>query len=506
MEKNNKNIVTCRVSWPGRTITAAVIKLLLVVFMFSACDDFLTEDLKGTFSSDTFYQNDKQAIQAVNGCYNAIAFGNFNNAIWVFGDVASNDAVKGGNPGDQAEITYIEEFNVDANNGIINNYWSFAYEAIARANNVIAYVPDVPMEDELKNRLIGEAKFIRAYTYFNLANIFGKVPLKLLPQLTKEAIHVPLSDISAIYQQMEKDLLDAAMVLPVTYSASETGRMTRGAALAMLGKINMYQQNWPLAIEHFHEVEALGIYDLLPDYAAVFMLENENSYESIIEIQHLSGQVPFAGNALNQWFAPAPEGGYYFNAPTQSLVDAFEKSSSAMVDPRLDASIGRAGSLWLNGEPFNAGWSPTGYLTKKHQQPLSQVSSSLKGDGDLNYIYLRYADVLLFKAEAFNEMNMPDSALTNLNRVRQRARNSYEGILPDGLLEDIGTTSQSLLRTAIQHERRVELAQEFHRYFDLMRWGRTVAESTLGSEFDYETKRYLPVPQAEIDANQAITP
>ncbi len=487
-------------------ITALLLGLFLFALMFSACSEFLTEDLKGTFSSDTFYKNDKQAIQAVNGVYNAISFSNFNNAIWVFGDVASNDAVKGGNPGDQAEIAYIDEFNVDANNGIVNNYWSFAYEAIARANNVIAHVPDIPMETELKNRLVGEAKFIRAYTYFNLVNIFGKVPLKLLPQVTAEAIHVPLTNIDLIYQQIEKDLIEAADVLPVVYSPSETGRMTKGAALAMLGKINIYQENWAVAIDYFHEMEALEEYNLLPDYASVFTLENENSSESIVEIQHLSGQVPFAGNALNQWFAPAPEGGYYFNAPTQSLVDAFEKSSPAMVDPRLDASIGRSGSLWLNGEPFNAGWSPTGYLTKKHQQPLNQVPSSLKGDGDLNYIYLRYADVLLLKAEAFNEINKPDSALTNLNRVRQRARNSYKGTLPAGLLADITITNQSLLRTAIQNERRVELAQEFHRYFDLMRWGKIVAETALGPDFNFETKRYLPVPQSEIDANQAITP
>ncbi|MDP2423633.1 MAG: RagB/SusD family nutrient uptake outer membrane protein, partial [Bacteroidales bacterium] len=377
-----------------------VYHLMLVFFMttLNSCTDFLTEDLNGDFSSATFYKNDKQAIQAMNGVYNAIAFSSFSNALWVFGDIASDDAVKGGNPGDQAEITYIDEFNADANNGIISNYWSFAYESIARANNVIANVPAVPMDEAPKNRIIGEAKFVRAYSFFNLANTFGKVPLKLLPQLTQETIHVPLSEVSAIYLQIEKDLSDAAAVLPVSYSATDKGRVTRGAALAMLGKVSLYQMKWSAAIGYFQQVEALDIYRLLPDYAGIFRLANENSSESIFEIQHLSNQNPFTGSALNQWFAPSQEGGYYFNAPTQSLVDAFERSATNEVDPRLDVSIGRDGQPWLNGETFSATWSPTGYLTKKHQQPLSEVPSSLKGDGNLNYIYMRYADLLLMKA------------------------------------------------------------------------------------------------------------
>ncbi|MBI9066765.1 MAG: RagB/SusD family nutrient uptake outer membrane protein [Salinivirgaceae bacterium] len=481
-------------------------KLLLVftLVLSSACTDFLTEDLKGEFSTDIFYKNESQAIQAMNGTYQGITFSRFDNAMWVFGDVASEDAVKGGNPGDQSEITYIDEFNTDATNGISTNYWSFAYEAIARANNLIANIAEVPMDEILKSRIVGEAKFIRGYTYFNLVNIFGKVPLKLLPQLTQEAIHVPLSDVAGIYNQIENDLVDAAAVLPVSYSASEIGRVTKGAALAMLGKINMYQGNWHAAIGYFQQMEDLGIYKLLPNYADNFKLANENSSESIFEIQHLTGQNPFTGCALNQWFAPAQEGGYYFNAPTQSLVDAFEKSTTGEVDPRLDASIGRDGQPWLNGDLFSASWSPTGFLTKKHQQPLSEISSSLKGDGDLNYIYLRYADVLLMKAEAFNETNKNDSAIVNINKVRQRALASFSGTPPADLLTDVVTSDQNLLRIAIQKERRVELAQEFHHYFDLMRWGKSVAEAALGPDFNYETNRYQPIPQAEIDANSAL--
>lgn len=480
--------------------------LVLTMTIFSSCTDFLTENLKGNFASDTFYQNDKQALQALTGVYSSIAFTNSSNDLWVFGDIASDDAVKGGNPGDQSEITFIDEFNADANNGIISNYWGFTYEGIARANNVIANVQPIVMDDVLKNRILGEAKFIRAYSYFNLVNIFGKVPLKLLPQLSHETIHVPLSEVAAIYLQIEKDLTEAAAVLPVSYGLSDVGRATKGAALAMLGKVSLFQQKWAVASTYFQQVEDLKIYSLLPDYADNFKLVHENSSESIFEIQHLSGQNPFTGSALNQWFAPSAEGGYYFNAPTQSLVNAFERSATGEVDPRLDASVGRDGQPWLNGDLFSASWSPTGYLTKKHQQPLSEISSSLKGDGDLNYIYLRYADVLLMEAEAYNETGNAALAIAKLNKVRQRARASFKGTPPVDLLADITTSDQNVLRTAIQNERRVELAQEFHRYFDLTRWGKTVAEAALGANFNYEAKRYFPIPQAEVDANQAINP
>lgn len=478
--------------------------LILLALWFAGCDDFLTQDLKGTFSSDTYYKNEVQAIQAINGAYNAIAFTNTHNAIWVFGDVASDDAVKGGNPGDQAEITYIDDFTADANNGFIGNYWRYSYEAIARANNVIANVPAIAMDEALKARIIAEAKFIRAYSYFNLVNIFGKVPLKLSPQISQEAIHVPLSEITAIYQQIEKDLNEAAGVLPTSYSPADQGRVTKGAALGMLGKVSLFQQKWAEAINYFQQLDNLGIYGLLPHYADNFKLAFENSKESVFEIQHLAGQNPGTGNPLNQWFAPAVNGGYYFNAPTQALVNAYERGSGGEVDPRLDASIGREGQPWLNGEPFSTAWSPTGFLTKKHQQPLSEVSASLAGDADLNYIYLRYADVLLMKAEAYAEMNNADSARVNVNKVRQRARNSFNGTPPADLLPDITTNDINQLKEAIRKERRVELAQEFHRYFDLMRWGKQAAEAALGENFNYETNRYFPLPQEEIDSNQAI--
>lgn len=162
--------------------------------------------------------------------------------MWKFGDVASDDAVKGGSDGDQADLSYIDDFSANADNGVLSEFWQSSYEVISRANNVIAYVPNIDMDATLRDRYVAEAKFFRAFVYFHLVNIYGEVPLKLLPQIDDASIHVGLSSVSAIYSQIEKDLRDAS-TLPVSYSTSDAGRVTRGAAYGLLAKAQLYQKN-----------------------------------------------------------------------------------------------------------------------------------------------------------------------------------------------------------------------------------------------------------------------
>ena len=169
---------------------------------------------------------------------------------------------------------------------------------------------------------------------------------------------------------------------------------------------------------------------------------------------------------------------------------------------------------WFNGEVFSKDWSPTGYLTRKHQQPFSEIPKALKGDASINYQAIRFADVLLWDAEALNESGNTAAALIPLNRVRKRARESYLvdntlpgfGTIPDGLLPDISSASQSDVRKAIQHERRVELGFEFHRYFDIIRWGDDFASDALDDRpnFNYDTHKHFPIPQSERDRNKAL--
>lgn len=487
-----------------------IISFAVLSFVIPGCGDFLEEDLQGTYSNGTFYQTEDHAELALTGVYNIASFASTNNNIWVFGDVASDDATKGGNPGDQSNIQFIEEFNYQPSNSYLENLWTHYYEGITRANYLLFYLPDIEMDAERKDELTGEALFLRSYFYFHLVNVFGEIPLRLEPPIKASLVHVGVSPVAAIYGQLDEDLQAAAGLLRPT---AQAGRVTSGGALGLLAKVRLFQQDYDGALEAIEAIEELGIYDLVPLYTDNFTFGNQDNEEVLFAIQHLAAASPKLGNVLNQWFAPQPESGYYFNTPVQDFVDEFEVTPGEVVDPRLDYTVGREGQLWLNGEPFDPQWSPTGYLGKKHLQPLAEVPKGTKGDGGLSYVFMRYAEVLLMKAEALNETDATAEALIPLNAVRKRARESYlhdeslagYGAIPAELLPDVTTTDQAEVREAIRHERRVELGMEFHRFYDLMRYGKAVAEAALAdTEFSYDQHRYFSIPLAERDINQAI--
>lgn len=484
----------------------------LFILSLSSCHNFLDENLQGTFSSATFYKSESDALVAITGVYNATAFVNTMNQLWVFGDVASDDAVKGGLAGDQSDIQYIDQFNYVRTNTVLANVWQYYYDGISRANYVLYYVPAIGMDATLKSRILGEAKFLRAYFYFNLVNIYGEIPMKLSPPLSASVINLPKSPVASIYAQIEADLTDASKSLSNSYSGTDVGRATKGAAFGLLAKARLYNQDWNGALVAINSLEASTSYSLVSVYKNNFLDSTQNNVESIFEIQHLSQQSPSLGSFLNQYFSPATYNGYYFNAPVQNFINEFEVAPGGTVDPRLDYTVGRAGNKWVNGEPFDPTWSSTGYLNRKHSQ--SKYDDPIIGNSGLNYVYMRYADILLMKAEAMNELNQGAQAIVPLNLVRKRARESYlhdtslpgYGVVPANLLPDVIYTDQASLRTAIQHERRVELGFEFHRYFDLMRYGQQVAEAALGSNgFTYAKNRYFQIPQSELDTNPAIT-
>lgn len=466
--------------------------LIALTLTTVSCNDFLSTDLKGAYTSESFFTSSDNAVLAVNGIYNSL----YGSSLWVFGDVASDDAVKGGNAGDQADINAVNDFSATSDNGALSSYWQATYETVSRANNAIKYIPGIAMDATLKAQLIGESKFLRAYSYFNLVNIFGQIPLKLEPQNTSDAINVGLSSVSNIYTQIEKDLTEAIPGLPVTY-ATDKGRITRGAAYALLAKAQLYQKKYGECLSSIGELENLKQYDLVKDYSNLFKAGAEDSVEVIFGLRYINNTTVSLGNNLNVMFSPSIEGGYYFNAPTQSYVDAFiEKTVSGLDDPRLDASIGRDGKPWFNNTTFSSSWSEaTGYLVKKYDEDLKDGVA--KSQSTVPYHAIRYADILLMKAEALNEQGGSDAvakAAVELNKVRIRAK-----------LAPTAATTQASMREAIRNERRKELGFEFHRFFDLMRWGKDVAEAALGSEFKWiEPRFYYPIPQTEIDANAAL--
>jgi starch-binding outer membrane protein, SusD/RagB family len=483
-----------------------------------SCKKFITTEIKGDYPESEFYKTQAQAILAINAAYQPLAFTNANNnRLWVFGDVASDDAVKGGIAGDQADIELIDQFNVTPINGNLEAMWALLYEGITRCNLVLSNVPGISMDAALQARILGEAKFLRAYYYFTLVNIFGDVPVILVPT-APEDLQIPQSPVSEIFATViEPDLKDAETKLPDKYSGADVGRITNGAATALLAKAYIFQAKWSDAATAAGKIINSNKYSLSPLYSRNFnaKFKNNTNPESIFEIQHLSGQTPQTGNQLNQYFAPQVEGGYFFNAPTQSFVNEFEVTPDGIPDPRLDYTVGRDSMPWFNGVLFSKDWSPaTGYLTKKHQQPLAEISKALKGDASIDYIAIRYSDLLLWYAEALNEMGRTTDALVPLNEVRRRARESYQydtslagyPNIPPSLLPDVTYTNQPDVRAAIQHERRVELGFEFHRYFDIIRWGETYARQALHDRpnFNYDLHKHFPIPQSERDRNKAL--
>jgi hypothetical protein len=490
---------------------------LMMVWIISgiSCKKFLNKDIQGVYPADLFYQTSDQAVLAINAAYQPLSFTSAtNNPLWVFGDVASDDAVKGGLTGDESDIGLIDLFNITPTNGNLGLEWGTLYEGITRCNLVLANVPAINMDAVLRSRILGEAKFLRAWYYFTLITIFGDVPLVVAP-LTPSQLQIPQSSASSIYEALiEPDLRAISATLPAGYTGADVGRITSGAAMALLAKAYLFQQKWDSAANEAALVISTGRYSLMPLYKQDFSADFKNNKESVFEVQMLSGQNPATGNALNQWFAPAIDGGYYFDAPTQSFVDAFEITPGGVSDPRLDYTVGRDSMPWFNGETFSASWSPTGYLTRKYQQPFSEIPISLKGDGSCDYPAIRYADVLLWYAEALNESGNPVGALAPLNQVRKRARESYlndsaligHGAIPTGLLPDITYTDQPDVRSAIQHERRVEFGFEFHRYFDIIRWGEVFATQVMSNSpgFNYTVNKVFPIPQSERDTDKAL--
>lgn len=482
----------------------------------SGCKKFLDQPVLGNYESSNFFTSDANANTAVNAAYNPLLFTDASsNAIWVLGDVASDDAIKGGLPGDQADFDNVDRFNITTSNSAVEAVWKRYYDGVFKCNVVLDGLPDAntAVSDATKKSCIGQAKMLRAYYYFILTNAYGDIPLHLKVE-TPEELQSPAIPQAQIFAQIENDCTDAAAALHGTvWTGTNLGRATEGAALALLAKTYLFEKKWDLAAQTAQAVEALNLYDLLPVYADNFRAATKDNKEAIFSVWHQSGSNPFLGNNLNQWFAPRSLNGYGFFYPTQSLVDNFEKSTGDTVDPRLDYTVARDGQPYFDS-PFNPGWTTTGYLSKKHIQPLSEIPSSTKGDGNLNYEAIRFADVLLIEAEALNESGNGTAALVPLNRVRKRARESYlhdeslpgYGTVPDGLLPDITVTDQAQLRDIIRRERRSELALEFHRFFDVIRYGQDYAMQAMNDvpNFNYANNQFFPIPQSERDTNKKL--
>ncbi|MCW3464869.1 RagB/SusD family nutrient uptake outer membrane protein [Chitinophaga nivalis] len=460
--------------------------------LMSGCGkSFLDTPPQGKQPGEEFWKNAGDAAKAVNAMYaNLHEWRQVGFAAVAVESLGSDDTEKGSSPGDASYLTKFDDFTVGATDGQVMDFWKGQYQQINFCNQVLDNVPQISMDENLKNRYLAEAKFIRAYAYFRLVRAYGDVPLRLRVPKDASEYNLPRTDKAEVWAAIEKDLTEAAAVLPPAYGPADLGRATKGAALSLHAKVAMYQKKWANVLGYTNEVTTLG-YSLFPNYEQLFRIRNENAPESVFEIQ--CQFIPGNKDASNSQYSQiqgvraSVGGGWGFNVPTEQLVKAYEPN-----DPRRDATIIFRGETTPDGDIIPPlGDNPM--YNQKSYVPFRLYVTGYNEGADQNVRVIRYAEVLLMQAEAANELGNATLALKSLNAVRARARGGNPAILPD-----VTTTDQAQLRLAIWQERRVELAMESDRYFDVIRQGR--AATLFGpSGFVAGKNELWPVPQNEID-------
>ncbi|MEZ5044482.1 MAG: RagB/SusD family nutrient uptake outer membrane protein [Saprospiraceae bacterium] len=485
------------------------IKLItcVILLLFSCEKELLEKSPIIGVTEENFYKTAADAVSAINAAYAALQFemtpgGHFR---WFWGDILSDDSTTGGSgPNDQPDLIALENFKGLTDTEYLEGEWAADLEGIYRANIVLERVPGIEMDTKLKNRVLGEAKFIRAWFFYNLVTLFGDVP-KVDHVLAPSEYNLPRSPASEIWALIEQDLTTAIpdLWLKSELGQADVGRITKGAAQALLVKTYLYQSKWIEAQSVAEDIVASNEYRLVDNYAQLFTLAGENNAESIFEIQYMnaSGGNWGRNNANEGTFtnvfqrARGQFEGYGFNLPTQDFVDEFFKEG--FEDPRLKSTVFRVGDVMGDRGIFNkeATGFPHDYYPKKYFNNKNEEApfGDPNPNGGTNDRVIRYADVLLMHAEASYHNGNEAAALRSLNLVRKRVN-----------IPEVNASGQALL-DAIYHERRVELGLEGHRYFDLIRTGRGPA--VLGAlGFKQGIHEVLPIPESQIQAtNGALT-
>ncbi len=510
---------------------------------FSCNKDFLDVPLKGRLSTDVF-----PADQAVTGCYALMLSADKEWSLWgawpnfLLGNVMSDDAWKGGNSdGDQPDMGKLERFDILSSNGISSNMYSVFYHYIFIFNTTLEGLNNsTTLTDSVRNKYIGEVKFLRAYAYMKLLMVFGSKSANLglaiidHPLLQTEVGKIPRSNYNDTWNFIINDLKFADEHLPAKdqYQLKDLGRATNGAAQALIARAYLFMGDFVNCEAYAKKIIDSGKYSLEPDVKNVFSKANKNGKESIFEIAYtIDNYFGIAGWDFSHgsWWAAAQQpipNGWGIGAFTKDLLNEFTKDPG---DPRIiwsfvfggDKDISTSDSTVL---AFTAGLDPDKLHNRKIWDPKF---FQMGGQTDNNLMVIRYADILLMYAEAANENGKAAEAKVVLNSIRKRARESsiadpyrivkgYNfpvSMVAAERVPDIATTDKVALRDAIWHERRVELAGEDLRFFDLVRQGRAgsvlraFAEkyNTLkGKGFVDGKHEGLPIPQTEISSSKGI--
>lgn len=489
---------------------------LAMMLSTASCDDFLTEDVRGSENLDTYFQSEEEVNSFVGGCYFEITKMDWWQVVntWLLSDMSTDDMWDGNTTQDDGyqDITH---FMPNApSNGIIQNFWGARYQGINTCNTAIARIPGAAMDETLRTQRLAEARFLRAFFYFDLARNFGGVPLIKEPLSNAEGIG--RTSLDEVYEFCETELEEVSTILPKRseYASSDMGRATSGAALGLLGKVYLYHGKFAEAKTALKAVIDQNEYDLLPEFGQVWDIAYNNSIESLFEVQqsyggdtyNLGGSLTVMTGCRNgvgdgwSWGQPSSdlENAYLAAGDTERLRWTIIKTGCKEIagETQFEKFIENNATLFSNGvndgkfisykEQF--GWTDDvftdGYvidpaqhksarIIRKYFVPLDQrpeVYNICKIP--LNHRILRYADVLLMYAEACYETGDEENARKALNLVRNRVN-----------LEDV-TASGTALRDAIRLERRLELAFEQNRLYDIRRWkadnGKSVMSTIMG--------------------------
>jgi hypothetical protein len=496
--------VTRPVQWPAATVgRIAVVSAALL--LATACHDFVNPNPTDVLASENFYRTSADAIAAVNGVYEQERSAYLTN-YWYITDVTTDEVIASPDFGPDGHRA--SNYTFDAQEGFIKTFWGDTYRAINRANAVLDRVPQITMSETLRNRILGEARFLRALSYFNLVRLFGDVPL-LAHEVTSVAnVQIPRNSVADVYALILEDLQSAVITLPVSYAGADAGRVTSGAARSLLTKVYLTERNWTFAAQTAGQVMASGTYSLLPNFKDNFRVATKlTNRESIFELDYDGVLTPGAGSVVTLFTLPAgyPGGDAYgLIELLPSTLDKFGatdkrgQGASVIASPFTDAT-GRVISWAL----------PRGAVVYKYFDELNAQNVNTRGwaQQSNDWPVLRYADVLLMYAEAVNEGGSATTGTKEdaLNLVRQRA-----GLPP------LAGLSQSDFRDSVRVERQRELLFEGQRWFDLARWNTldaAIREKTaeVATRYPGETTPHgvnsalLPIPQSEINLNRHLT-
>ena len=480
-----------------------IIILVLSHILTTSCEDSLATTPESSLTSENAFSDLGGIEAALVGVYESFQSAEY--YVWDFmllGDIRADNGYGGG---DDPEISQMDLLQITPNNERIFTNWSNIYNAISKANTVLERVPlveDASLTEERRNQIRGEALFLRAYHYFTLVKTYGSVPLvtELPESLNPEDTQVPKSSIQDIYTQILDDLDEAISLLPEVFESqgSIKARATSGAAHALAAKANAQSpaKDYEEALRHIQAVENSAANYQLIEYARLFDGVNENSAESILEVQYAGGDEGNFGPQLLLPFSVSGDRWRKFATPSVDLINAYNALGDNV---RRDASFLFESAPWVDeywGNRFDSE-IPFGFKWKNANGFASANNTFL----------LRYGDIILLKAEALNETNNLELAVIEVNRIRTRAQ------LPE--LSAAETSSQEVLKSVILNERRLELAYEGHRWDDLSRNGVLIETMNNLNEIDLRTgnpvnynmteeKRFLPIPLRELDRNPAL--